>query len=87
MPAVTFVHVDVVVFFKHTKHVDLSAIEYKDSPTLIAFFKSTYEKVFDYFSILSTVAMPPSSVYDRDACCRVISIWRVCACSISFQEV
>lgn len=67
LPAVTFVHVDVVVFFKHTKHVDLSASEYKDSPTLIAFFKSTYEKVFDYFSILSTVAMPPSSVYDRDA--------------------
>ena len=67
LPALSFVHVDVVVFFKHTKHVDLSAREYRDSPTLISFFKSTYEKVFDYFSILSTVAMPPSSVYDRDA--------------------
>ena len=60
-------HVAVVVSFRHTKHVDLSASEYKDSSTLIVFFKSTYEKVFDYFSILSTVAMPPSSVYDRDA--------------------
>ena len=67
LPAITFVHVDVVVFFRHTKHVDLSADEYRDSPTFIAFIKSTYEKVFDYFSILSTVAMPPSSVYDRDA--------------------
>jgi hypothetical protein len=67
LPAVTFVHVDVVVFFKHTKHVDLSERGYRDSRTLIAFLKSTYEKVFDYFSILSTVAMPPSSVYDRDA--------------------
>ena len=67
LPAVTFVHVDVVVFFKHTKHVNLSERAYRDSATLIAFIKSTYEKVFDYFSILSTVAMPPSSVYDRDA--------------------
>ena len=67
MPAISFVHVDVVVFFKHTKRVDLSAQEFRDSHTLISFFKSTYEKVFDYFSILSTVAMSPSSVYDRDA--------------------
>ena len=67
LPAISFVHVDVVVFFKHTKRVDLSAQEFRDSHTLISFFKSTYEKVFDYFSILSTVAMPPSSVYDRDA--------------------
>ena len=27
LPAITFVQVDVVVFFKHTKHVDLSAQE------------------------------------------------------------
>ena len=50
LPAVTFVHVDVVVFFKHTKHVDLSAREYRTSSTLIAFLKSVVRTYLFPFS-------------------------------------
>jgi hypothetical protein len=72
LPASTFVYVDVVVFFKHIKIIDLSTREYRDSPSLIAFLKGTYERCVR--RLIDPVYGRDEAVYDVRPRCNQLAL-------------